>query len=644
MSSKGKLPVTYVKDEQPQQQLTMWQKPFDLAKLPPTITAELTKRTPLLLGSDQACYSKCFFKSIGGLCGSGIPLENLAKEDHGVPLEELVATYPLNRHGNRHSMKLMSDRHAVNEALDMYQRVYGGTQPDNGEFGTAFIRGLVLTLQRSTKVDWAKHASDFAKKRLENPPLNPQKLTPPCLREQIQEIIYVFRHYLRMAYADRDASVAQMRQHNLPVKPSDFPTRQPRLVEIVTPMRQPQSEEWVSPVKQPHLEETLTPVRQPRSAGRVQNARRTQSPICLPPSTEQADPVAKLKQKRAKMESKWESGMKNLRDAEHQLKVLHSYKHELELSEEANWESMVTLRFSKKRSGLQPAELGTIEEELRLKTAAASSISKEAADLDVQMVDLRTRIAVYKKATQEVQDALGTISTEIDETILKNSKICPKQILSDLPVTAVGLRKLEAGLPCVLCGRFWVENAIVCLPCGCLLHPVCMSKVALSANPRCPFCSHVPGELWRAQWGYPPTTDERLSAAIAAYNAGMDAAGSMKPLDAVGARARMEDVLLGMGSQESVAKPKRALTMGRVDEDQPLPKRAHLEIAPAASVVNDMPTILEEVNAIGNAAADEASAAMLQETCSLQIEISEEGSAARSQDNTAAAGPGVHSM
>ena len=337
MTSKGKSSVLPIQDDQPSHgPLTLWQKAFDLAKLPNTITSELMKRTPLLLGSDKASYSKHFFKTIGSLCGSGIAVDNLGKEDHGVPIEDLVTTYPLNRNGNRHSMKLMTDRAAVNKALDMYQRVYGSTQPDNGEFGTAFIRGRVLNFQRSTKVDWAKHASDFAKKRLENPPLNPQKLTPPCLREQIQEIINVFRHYLRMAYADLDASTAQMRQHNLPVKPSDFPARTPRLCEIVTPGRQARSEEIVAAVCHPHLEESVTPVRQARSAGRVQTARRTLSLGGLPPTTDQGDPVTILKQKRTKMQSQLSSGMKNLREAERDLEILQAYKRELDLSEEAN--------------------------------------------------------------------------------------------------------------------------------------------------------------------------------------------------------------------------------------------------------------------------------------------------------------------
>lgn len=128
--------------------MTIWREPFDLSKLPQTISLELLKRAPFLLGAKKAKYNKQFFQTVGGLCGAGIQFESLMKEEHGVPLEDLLATYPLNKNGNRHSMRFMTDRDAARDALHMYQRVYGGTHPDNGEFGTAFIRGLVLYYQR----------------------------------------------------------------------------------------------------------------------------------------------------------------------------------------------------------------------------------------------------------------------------------------------------------------------------------------------------------------------------------------------------------------------------------------------------------------------------------------------------------------
>jgi len=119
--------------------LTIWREPFDLRKLPQMITLELLKRAPFLLGAENAKYNKHFFEKVGGLCAEGVPFESLMKDEHGVPLEDLLATYPLNKNGNRHFLRFMTDRDAARDALHMYQRVYGGTHPDNGEFGTAFI-------------------------------------------------------------------------------------------------------------------------------------------------------------------------------------------------------------------------------------------------------------------------------------------------------------------------------------------------------------------------------------------------------------------------------------------------------------------------------------------------------------------------
>ena len=231
-----------------------------------------------------------------------------------------------------------------------------------------------------------------------------------------------------------------------------------------------------------------------------------------------------------------------------------------------------------------------------------------------------------------MQEALGVISAEIDVTILQSTKICPKQIFSTLPVTPSDICKLEAGLPCVLCARFWVENAIASLPCECLLHPVCMLKVALLPEPRCPFYSHVSGELWRAQWGYTPTSVEMLSSALGACNAGMDGAGWMKPLDVVAAQERVKDLLNFMGSQESVAKPKHALAMDRESDNQPLPKRPHLEITMTQPMDQGLPSILEEISAIRISAAEEASAASMQETYSQVVEMINEESAAMLKD------------
>ena len=59
----------------------------------------------------------------------------------------------------------------------------------------------------------------------------------------------------------------------------------------------------------------------------------------------------------------------------------------------------MTIRARKKLPGMSPVEHSAIEEELQSKTTIASSIYKEAADLDKQKVELQARIGVVRKAT-----------------------------------------------------------------------------------------------------------------------------------------------------------------------------------------------------------------------------------------------------
>lgn len=137
----------------------IWADPFDLGNLGPNIRKQLSMRAPFLLG-DNAVYNVHFFHEVGGLSMRGVPFKRL-KEENGIPLEQIVGTYPLNRSENRHPLRHMDEETAA-RALRMYQRVYGGTVPDNGEFGTAFVRGLMLEAKK-WKINWADGAAELAK-------------------------------------------------------------------------------------------------------------------------------------------------------------------------------------------------------------------------------------------------------------------------------------------------------------------------------------------------------------------------------------------------------------------------------------------------------------------------------------------------
>lgn len=101
-----------------------------------------------------------------------------------------------------------------------------------------------------------------------------------------------------------------------------------------------------------------------------------------------------------------------------------------------------------------------------------------------------------------------------------------------------------------------------------LLAPFCMFKVALSKDPRCPFCNHAPGGLWRGQWGYATDINEMRSA-ISTCTAGMDAGGWMKPLDPVGARTKVEEVLQSLIREETdkFTAVKRSSAVDNVDQN-----------------------------------------------------------------------------
>lgn len=138
---------------------SIWAEAFDLQDMGESLRKQLITVAPFLLG-DGANYTLKFFHDVGGLSMVGVPFKRL-KEEHNLPVEAIVHTYPLNRNENRHPLRHMNEDIAT-RALRMYQRVYGGTSPDNGEFGTAFVRGLMLDA-KNWKINWAEGAVEIAK-------------------------------------------------------------------------------------------------------------------------------------------------------------------------------------------------------------------------------------------------------------------------------------------------------------------------------------------------------------------------------------------------------------------------------------------------------------------------------------------------
>ena len=90
----------------------------------------------------------------------------------------------------------------------MHQKVYGGSGPDNGKYGTTFLRGVELQFPHKKKVNWIEGAADLAEQRMRNLGQNPHKMTPPCIWQQIQGLLDLFEHLLGHALKAHIVAVA----------------------------------------------------------------------------------------------------------------------------------------------------------------------------------------------------------------------------------------------------------------------------------------------------------------------------------------------------------------------------------------------------------------------------------------------------
>lgn len=72
--------------------------------------------------------------------------------------------------------------------MQIHRKIYGG-DPDNGTFGTSFLRACHLFFERGKDVNFAQKAEVLQKAREKQAARNPMKLSPPALREEIKAII-----------------------------------------------------------------------------------------------------------------------------------------------------------------------------------------------------------------------------------------------------------------------------------------------------------------------------------------------------------------------------------------------------------------------------------------------------------------------
>jgi hypothetical protein len=168
-----------------------WKSPFDFGTMPPTIVEACGKLAPFLFGRQGAEYDTEFFHNVLLLSNSGLREKDLS--DVVCP-QEWFQAWPASADG-RHNFIDCADPKLKAGASEMYIQVYGAP-PDNGGVSSNFLRGMYVFREEKRDVNWAEWAAKIHSGHMKNAGRNPNKLTPPALREQIQGLLKVFCDYV----------------------------------------------------------------------------------------------------------------------------------------------------------------------------------------------------------------------------------------------------------------------------------------------------------------------------------------------------------------------------------------------------------------------------------------------------------------
>jgi len=361
--------------------------------------------------------------------------------------------------------------------------------------------------------------------RLKNPGINPAKLTPPCLREQIQAMLKVFRAVVDKVVREKNAATKTISEGGVPRSGSIV--RQLRVAEAVeeAPLRKSPLSRRVAVVKGP-AEAALH--QSPRTPT-VALARREKKPFEKQPEAAREKPrvqgAAELMKQREKIEAELLKITDQLEHAELSLAMRETKRQELARIEQAKWEEFAGIQQSKQGMVLDDASKKVVDTRLRSLMEDAVAVSTTLATLVPEIKHLTTTAANLRAQLLPLQDSINNISTKIDVLVVQESCIRPHQFYLAFPVNREEMVPLKTHLPCAECGRYWADMALVNLPCGCLLHPICLFQVVLSSKPCCPGCNVKPSGGWMGQWGF---KSDRASTEAAA--AAVDKEGWAPPL------------------------------------------------------------------------------------------------------------------
>ena len=470
--------------------LTQWDLPFDLKALPQDVADKAVVMAPFLLGRKSANYDVDFFNRALGLCKKGISFTELSS-DKVCKKSLFIKSWP-ERHGGRHHIADCTDKQAIEAYTLQHAKVYGGEGPDNGTFGTSFLRGCHLTFELGEDVNWAEKAATLQKARDKKDARNPLKLTPPAFREQIEALIDVLAGHI----PDRpSAGNTVMAIEGVGIGPSHGV-----LVTGSSSKGAPAAE---------------------GARGRTRSQLKSKAPLIteeesLPKSSlagsknedrPSTDPKAKLDQARAK-KARFQAELTK-KEAQRELflgdiKNQKTFMQEKEDEEGRFYEEIAAHRAASKIAAAagNTAEKKRLDALARLGGDQMANASKAAEEAQLRIDNKEKQMDALMGDIERCKAEIGALSVEIMTLELAAAFIRPKSVLPHLPSEFRAL-PIQVSDPCPFCARYFVDAACVPLNCGCLAHPHCMFEVVFSLDAKCSRCCRSLSGGWLGQWGFP---------------------------------------------------------------------------------------------------------------------------------------------
>ena len=174
-----------------------WTAPFDLSGLSTVLQKKLVVMAPCLLGRQKAIYDTDFFHRVYGLCKDGIMPKEVTKAMVPAHTYKHIWMPGEGQNQTRYLLDKCRDTHTQDLYLRLYIRVYGDA-PDNKAFSQTFLRACVYFYKDGAKknmVNWTAAAAQLIEECRAHAGLNPLKLGPPALREQLFSILKEIRAY-----------------------------------------------------------------------------------------------------------------------------------------------------------------------------------------------------------------------------------------------------------------------------------------------------------------------------------------------------------------------------------------------------------------------------------------------------------------